>query len=440
LAAGPSIDDLLSGRWREPASGRPLRLPVRRIAIEPSLDGAEADLIAPLALGSRLALVSDPNTWEALGRRVARALAPIATVDAVVVEDPRADLSTVSELAESARFADGLVAVGSGTINDLAKYLAFQSGRRYAVFATAPSMNGYVTATASLARGGFKTTLPAQAPVAALFDLAVLRTAPLRLIRAGLGDSICRTTAQTDWLLGHLLHGTAYSETPYLLQAADEAALLDAAPALGARDLAATATLTRVLVQAGLGMGIVGSSHPGSQSEHLISHYLDMMAGGAHPGSLHGEQVGVATLSVSRLQHALLGAERPPLLRPTRIDEAAMLRRFGPDLGRQCLAEFKAKTLDRAAAERLNAKLAANWAEITGRVRQAMLPTSRLRAALMAAGAPTTAADLGLAPDLYRDALRHAREIRNRFTILDLAADAGLLNPRRRGCCAVANS
>ena len=266
MAAGPSIDDLLSGRWREPASGRPLRLPVRRIAIEPSLDGAEADLIAPLALGSRLALVSDPNTWEALGRRVARALARDRDGRCGGGREAAGRPEHGSELARRARFADGLIAVGSGTINDLAKYLAFQSGRPYAVFATAPSMNGYVTATASLARGGFKTTLPAPAPVAALFDLAVLRAAPLRLIRAGLGDSICRTTAQTDWLLGHLLHGTAYSETPYLLQADDEAALLDAAPALGARDLAAIATLTRVLVLAGLGMGIVGSSHPAARA------------------------------------------------------------------------------------------------------------------------------------------------------------------------------
>jgi len=427
MAAGPSIDDLLSGRWREPSSGRAVRLPVRRMVIEPSLDGGEADLIAPLALGARLALVSDPNTWEALGRRVAQALASMATVDSVVVDNPHADLRTVQELAASTRFADGLIAVGSGTINDLTKYLACQSGRPYAVFATAPSMNGYVTATASLARDGFKTTLAARAPVAALFDLAVLRAAPLRLIRAGLGDSICRTTAQTDWLLGHLLHGTAYSETPYLLQAEDEAALLAAASALAARDLAAIATLTRVLVLAGLGMGIVGSSHPGSQGEHLISHYLDMMAGAAHPASLHGEQVGVATLSISRLQNALLGAERPPVLRPTRIDEAAMLRRFGPDLGRQCLAEFSAKALNQAQAERLNAKLAGDWADITGPVRRVMLPTSRLHEVMTAAGAPTTAADLGLSPGFYRDALRHAREIRNRFTILDLAADAGLL-------------
>jgi glycerol-1-phosphate dehydrogenase [NAD(P)+] len=428
MTDGPSIDDLPGGRWRAPASGRAVRLRVPRIAIEPSLDGAEADLIAPLALGARLALVSDPNTWEALGRRVARALAAVAAIDALVVERPQADLSTVADLAERARFADGLVAVGSGTINDLVKYLAFQSGRNYAVFATAPSMNGYVTATASLARDGLKTTLPAQPPRAALFDLAVLGAAPLRLIRAGLGDSICRTTAQTDWLLGHVLRGTAYDEEPFLLQAADEAALLEAAPALGARDPGAIATLTRVLVLAGLGMGIARSSAPGSQSEHLISHYLDMMAGARHPGSLHGEQVGVATLAVSRLQNALFGAQRPPVLRPTPIDDRALRRRFGPELGRQCGVELRAKALGPAATERLNAKLASEWATIAGRLRRAMLPTARLHAALTAAAAPSTAAGLGLAPDLYRDALRHAREIRSRFTILDLAAAAGLLD------------
>ena len=56
-----------------------------------------------------------------------------------------------------------------------------------------------------------------------------------------------------------------------------------------------------------------------------------------------------------------------------------------------------------------------------------MLPTADLQAALTAAGAPTTPADLGIPAELYRDALIHARAIRNRYTILDLAADAGLL-------------
>jgi glycerol-1-phosphate dehydrogenase [NAD(P)+] len=41
-------------------------------------------------------------------------------------------------------------------------------------------------------------------------------------------------------------------------------------------------------------------------------------------------------------------------------------------------------------------------------------------------GAPTTPEDLALPTDFYRDAVVHAREIRDRFTFLDLAADSGL--------------
>ena len=56
-----------------------------------------------------------------------------------------------------------------------------------------------------------------------------------------------------------------------------------------------------------------------------------------------------------------------------------------------------------------------------------MLPTASLREALVAAGAPTTGVDLGLPSGFYRTAVRHAREIRDRHSILDLAGDAGVL-------------
>jgi glycerol-1-phosphate dehydrogenase [NAD(P)+] len=181
-----------------------------------------------------------------------------------------------------------------------------------------------------------------------------------------------------------------------------------------------------LLVLAGLGMVMAGGSEPASMGEHLISHYIDMMAA-PHPGSLHGEQVGVATLTVSRLQHALLQADRPPRVRPTPLDEAAMRARYGARLGERLIALFRAKALDEAAAARMNARLAEVWPAMTQRLRAIMVPTARLRDALEAAGAPTTGADLGLAPAFYRQAVRHAREIRDRHSILDLAGDAGVL-------------
>jgi glycerol-1-phosphate dehydrogenase [NAD(P)+] len=42
------------------------------------------------------------------------------------------------------------------------------------------------------------------------------------------------------------------------------------------------------------------------------------------------------------------------------------------------------------------------------------------------AGAPVAPPELDWTPAFYRTAVEHAREIRNRYTALDLAADAGV--------------
>src|SRR6185295_482865 len=148
---------------------------------------------------------------------------------------------------------DAVVAVGSGTINDLCKLAARDRGVPQLVFATAPSMNGYTSLSASLTEGGVKRSLRAATPVAAFFDLGVLAAAPIRLIRAGLGDSICRPTAQADWRLAHLLLDQPYRAAPFALLAGDEAALLARADALVTGDLAAMRHLARTLVLSGFG-------------------------------------------------------------------------------------------------------------------------------------------------------------------------------------------
>jgi glycerol-1-phosphate dehydrogenase [NAD(P)+] len=51
-----------------------------------------------------------------------------------------------------------------------------------------------------------------------------------------------------------------------------------------------------------------------------------------------------------------------------------------------------------------------------------------MRDRLRACGGPTTAAELGLPGDFYREAVRGAREMRDRFSFLDIAADAGILD------------
>ncbi|HEX6141441.1 MAG TPA: iron-containing alcohol dehydrogenase [Geminicoccaceae bacterium] len=417
------IVGLRDGRLPDPDGGGGVPLPVTRIVVEASLDGQEADLLAPLRLPRPWLVVSDEITREVLGRRVERALA----AGGVVLERPKAGLETAGSLAERARGAGALIAVGSGTLNDLVKHAAASTGRPYVVFATAPSMNGYVTGTASLAVGGLKSTLPARAPRAALFELEVLTRAPARLIRAGLGDTLCRTTAEADWLLAHLVTGSAYDPRPFRLQAADEPKLLDSAGRLAEGDPEAVLTLTRLLILSGLGMALAGSSAPASQGEHLISHVLDMWDSGA--GRLHGEQVGVATLTMSRLQHRLLDLVEAPLLRAEDgSDPARLTARFDPALRDACARALAAKALAPEGRRALARRLAEDWGMIRGRLAPAMVRTGRLTAALEAAGAACRPEDLGIEPAVYGAAVRHARAIRDRYTALDFAAAAGMLD------------
>ena len=104
-----------------------------------------------------------------------------------------------------------------------------------------------------------------------------------------------------------------------------------------------------------------------------------------------------------------------------------MRARYGAALADGVIAAFRAKALDDAGAARMNARLAEVWPAMSARLREVLLPTASLRERLVAAGAPTTGMDLGLPSGFYRTAVRHAREIRDRYSILDLAGDAGVL-------------
>jgi glycerol-1-phosphate dehydrogenase [NAD(P)+] len=421
------ITSILNGTIIDQDVGLPLSVPTRSVFLQDDLRGMEQDLISGLELGKCLAVVSDHTTREILGRQVERALESIAQIISIVLPHrPHADMETVKKLQRACSTADGLIAVGSGTINDLCKYAAYLDGKPYAVFGTAPSMNGYTSVSASINEKGFKKSLPAAGARGVFLDLTVLSKAPKRMIRSGLGDSLCRSTAQADWLLAHLLFQQPYREIPFTLLAEDEDGLLAEPEALLAGDLTAMKRLARTLVLSGFGMTICGGSYPASQGEHLISHYAEMMGSPQWPESFHGEQIGVCTLTMSRIQKRLL-TEDTPRVKPNLLCERDMLHHFGIELGVECWREFSQKKLDATAADALNSLLRKDWKKIQERIVSIIHPVQTLRDALFQAGAPLTPEDLHWPRSFYLKAVGHAREIRHRYTFLDFAADCGLL-------------
>ncbi|MEM7223800.1 MAG: iron-containing alcohol dehydrogenase [Pseudomonadota bacterium] len=420
------LERLLAGRLPDPDGDGLLRVPTRLVAIGRGLAADAPALLGEAGLNGRLAVVSDPTTRAVLGRDIERALTSAQAV--VLPERPKADQATVDGLAQETASVDALVAVGAGTVNDLCKAVAAAAGKPYAVFGTAPSMNGYGSANAAIMVAGHKTSRPAAPPLGIFLDLEVLAAAPKAMIRAGLGDSLCRPTAQADWLLAHLLLDRPYRSAPFALLEPDEAALLQSAGALLSGDLEAMAGLARTLVLSGFGMTICGASHPASQGEHLIAHYVEMMGPGL-PETLHGEQIAVTTLTMARLQDILLEGPAPRVAADGASEEDVR-QHFGAQLGAACWRELSAK---RADPEALNHRLETGWDEIRVRLGAVLRPASRLRAALEAAGAPTHFSALGWPAALASDAIGHAHMIRNRYTALDLAAASGLLPAFARG-------
>lgn len=419
MPAVDPIDLLLAGRYPDSETGELLAADSRAIAIEDSLAGRERELVESLNVGKRFVVLADTNTFEVLGRRVSDALgAPTVVLDAPV---PTSE--TVAKLLATIPQVDAIIAVGSGTINDLSKMVAFERGIPQLVFATAPSMNGYTSVSASIWSEGLKRSYRVRTPVAAFFDLAVIAAAPQRLIRAGLGDSLCRTTAQADWLLSHLLLGRPYREAPFALLVADEHALFAQVPALIAGDGVAMRHLVRTLVLSGFGMTIAGGSFPASQGEHLISHYLEMMCPVGVDLGFHGEQIGVCTLEMARLQHRMLALDAPPTLKPASLTLEQLVDHYGPQIGDGCWLECRSKLFTAGQAEALNARLASEWDAIRTRIARIALAPEMLTRVLESANAPTLPGDLDIPADLFADARRHAREIRNRYTFLDLEAD-----------------
>ena len=423
---------LLDGAYRDPDTGEFLHVPMKMLVIEPTLEGSEGDLVKALDLPKPFAVLSDDNTHAALGYRVEAALAPLSEIIPIRLgRRPHPDDRTAGRVMQEGERAGSYIAVGSGSICDLAKYSAARQGKRCAVFATAPSMNGYTSVNAAITVHGHKKSLAAISPDGVFVDLDVLAKAPKRLIQAGFGDAICRSTAQVDWLLSSRLLGQTYRTAPFAFIADLENQLVADPAALLKGDRAALSCLIQILLLSGFGMTICGGSYPASQGEHLISHHIEMMPPLGWEPALHGEQIAVTTRVMARLQDEILARDTPPQLGASKLSAGSLRSHFGDEVGLACWKDIQPKVADSEGASRLNERLQAIWPRLKSEINLVRRPSAEIEKALAKVDAPQGYSAIGLSRTAFTDAILHAREIRNRYTFLDLAADSGLLEPER---------
>ena len=434
------------------------RLITRRVICEPGLTARMPALLAAFLLAGRWLLVGDANTWVAQGESLAaRLTSSQQPFDKLILRQAPSRSELVCETAAvdqvsshlAAQPATGIIAVGSGTICDTIKLAAQAAGVLCAAVATAPSMNGYPSVIAAVLRDGIKRTDPTVPPVLVLADLDVLAAAPARMIAAGLADLLAKPVSTADWTLAHELLGDPLSADG-LAVVEESARLADGiASALPRREPAAVARLFESLFVSGLAMAVAGASSPASGGEHLISHYLDITAlapppyprplsldGEGRGHDLHGLQVGVATLVTARLYERLLAWD------PATLDVAARVRRqpawetvqadirahFGPTLAPAIIAQTRLLHAEGdALADRLT-RFKAIFPRLRQRLRQRLGSAASIERELLACGAATTFAQIGVNPARALAAVTRAHLVRARYTILHLLADLGVLD------------
>lgn len=383
-------------------------------------------------------LVADQNTWSAAGGPVEAALRAegIATERLILpaLPRPKPSVELGREIAAAlAQKAGTPVAIGSGVINDLVKYAAFQLDRPYLCIATAASMDGYTSAGSPLSERGFKKTIPCRPARAVIGDLAVIAAAPPAMIGWGYGDLAGKVPAGGDWIIADALGVEPIDTVAWPMVQDGLAEWLARPDRIAAGDPDGVAGLFTGLTLVGLAMEAHGSSRPASGADHQIAHLWEMedLSQGGERVS-HGACVAVGCTATLALYDWLLAQDLTRLgpVRALGLDEKfAMIRTaFGTgEIADRAMDETRGKHLDQAGLNLRLDRIRALWPGLAPQLRARLLTAPDMRARLQAAGAPAHATDIGVGTGHLRRSVAHAVWLRSRYTVLDLLLETGLL-------------
>ena len=126
----------------------------------------------------RLLLVSDANTNDVLAEEIRQQLMNAGFLADACVFSQTHDLlpdefaiEAVRHALDGVTVADVILAIGSGVINDIVRYVSFEKDLPFISVATAPSMDGYASGMAAMQFHGIKVTTSARPPIAIFAEL-----------------------------------------------------------------------------------------------------------------------------------------------------------------------------------------------------------------------------------------------------------------------------
>ncbi len=424
------------------ACGRNHTLPIREIVIANQALSHLSGCRERLGLGKKVMLIADANSLELVGLEAERLLREdgcevkrclFETRDKIIPNE----MALTKVFSEFDPETDFMVAAGSGTINDITRFISSKVGKPYISLPTAPSMDGYTSVVAPLIINGFKKPWPATYPLALYAEVQVLRQAPKAMIAAGFGDLLGKVTSRADWVLTKVINNEYYCQTTVdLVQNALDECIANV-DGFTKGDEKAIGALMKGLIDAGIGMLWTGNSRPASGSEHLIAQFWEMksVARGEFK-HLHGDEVGVGTVLCTAIYREMLGMDLAKLdlervvsqLRTQAQWEADARQVYGSMAG-EVFKENAHKTFDRAVMRQHIERIIATAEQWQTAIRPFMLTPERTIELLQKVGAPYLPAHLDLDRARTIEGMLHSQASRNRYTILEAAEYLGCLEP-----------
>ena len=390
--------------------------------------------------GHKVFVLADINTYAAAGERVCCNLEENGIAYSKYVFQKK-ELEPDEEAVGSAVMhfdtkCDIVVAVGSGVINDISKILSNLTGCPYIIVATAPSMDGYASATSSMTMDGLKVSLPSKCADVILGDLDILCAAPLKLMISGLGDMLAKYVSICEWRLSHLITGEYYCEEIAGMVRASLKRCVDHVDGLLKGDEEAVAAVFDGLVYCGRAMKYAGLSRPASGVEHYFSHIWDMR--GAEfgiPVELHGIQCAVGTLLAVRLYEKLVAIEpdREKALKYAQdFDFGAWSEELRVFIGKGAenmiaLEEKEQKYNVEYHALRLE-HILSHWSEILQIIQEELPTSAELEKLFEKLGAPKSMQEIGLEEECFSLTFKATKDIRDKYVLSRMCWDLGVLD------------
>lgn len=367
-----------------------------------------------------ITIICDENTYAAAGEEI-KEIIPKGKFINLKSENLHANEIAVQKVYECLAVEnDVLIALGSGTIHDITRYVAYNKDIPFISVPTAASVDGFVSTVAAMTWRGYKKTFTAVSPIYVVADTDIFKEAPYRLTASGVSYLIGKYTALVDWKISSIVIGEYICNKVCNMEIDAVNKLCECVDDLVLGKSEAYEQLMYALILSGLAMQIIGNSRPASGAEHHMSHLWEMEVINKHLDAYHGEKVSVGLILVME--------EYKKIKKSIENGRCRVKKYYG--LEEDMLKEvFKSREMyDSIMKENtpdpllnVNKVILQNRLESIAEILEKLPTLDFVKNTLKRAKAVTTLEEIGLSNDIKQNSIRVSPYVRSRLTLMRIS-------------------